>query len=71
MEQNEKESAILEFFELLEKEIDVLQFGTITITVPLTRGVPNVGSFSLVKSKKRKYTEKKNTEYVDSQRRTR
>ena len=56
MQAGERESLILEFFEVLETEINELEFGTITISVLLIDGVAVLDSLSLVKSKRRKYT---------------
>lgn len=49
------EDQLIEFFEMIEGEVEDLQFGTITINLVIVNGMPDINTLVVIKSKKRKY----------------
>lgn len=53
------EKKITSFFAMIEKEVQAMEYGTITVNVLVTEGLPNDQTTNLVKSKRRRYKTKK------------
>ena len=50
-----KELPLIEFLKTMEKEVEDVQYGTITVNVVLANGIPNMQSLNITKLKRKKY----------------
>jgi len=57
---NRVEQLITEFFSMVEKEVQKMEYGTMTINVQVGEGLPIVQTINIVKSKRIRYKIDKN-----------
>lgn len=52
---NQIEQKITEFFSVIEREVQRMEYGTVTVNVQISSGLPIVPTLNLVKSKRIRY----------------
>jgi len=55
------EQRIVKFFGIMEKEVQKMEYGTLTVTVLTAKGLPIVKTINVVKQKRLRYKVNKNT----------
>jgi glutaredoxin-related protein len=53
--QDSIESKITSFFALVEKQVQNLEYGTLSVNVLLSNGLPNIQTINIVKQKRIRY----------------
>lgn len=55
MENQQVEKRIIEFFTLVERVVQRMEYGTLTVNVILSDGLPVVSSINIVRCKRKRY----------------
>lgn len=60
------EDEIVSFFGWIEKEVQHMEYGTLTVTVMVSRGIPIPSTANIVKQKRKRYKAGNDEKYIDT-----
>jgi hypothetical protein len=55
MENQKIEQSIMEFFSMVEKEVQKMEYGQMSISVQVSRGIPVPHTINIIKQKRTRY----------------